>query len=165
MRQLMLDAEKVHKDLEMLERDHADWAREHQQRDLMHLMEHVKRLEFDLSTILSDCVSLGRQYWKEHNLQVIESLHRSYGILNNLFQDLKKVRTALNRAYIKLSDLEQLIIDWGRFKKSIDQTQESMEYPHGRRKNYAWACHGSLKAGGCRDEAFKSWHESSRRGS
>lgn len=154
MGQLMMDAEEIQKTLEMLAHDHTAWARERQQSDLMQLIEHVKRLGFDLSTTLSDCVFLGRQYWKDHNLQVIESLHRSYAIMNSLFQDLKKVKTALSEGYINPSDLRQLIIDWGRFKKSIYQTQECMQYPQRRRKNHAWARHSSLRAEGYRDEAL-----------
>ena len=143
-----MDTEKVQKDLEMLAHDRTAWSRECQQSDLMQLIEHVERLEFDLSITLSDCVSLGRQYWKDHNLQVIESLHRSYAIMNSLFYDIKRVRIALSEAYINPSDFQQLIIDWGRFKKSIYQTQESMKYPQGRRKNHGCARHSLPKTEG-----------------
>jgi hypothetical protein len=150
----MMDADEIQKGLEMLVRNHTAWARERQQMDLMQLIEHVKRLELDISTILSGCVFLGRQYWKDHNLRLIESLHRSCAIMNSLFQDINKVRTALNEAKINPSDLRQLIIDWGQFKESIYQTQECMEYPQRRRKNPAWPRPSSLRAEGCGDEAF-----------
>jgi hypothetical protein len=151
----MIDAEQIQKGLEMLMYNHIAWARERQQVDLMQLIKHVQRLELDLSTILSGCVFLGRQYWKDHNLQLIESLHRSCAIMNSLVEDLNKVRTVLNQAKINPSDLRQLIIDWGRFKKSIYQTQEYMEYPQRRRKNPACSRPNLLQAEGYDEEVFR----------
>lgn len=138
IKQLMMDADEIQKGLEMLVRNHTAWARERQQMDLMQLIEHVKRLELDLSTILSGCVFLGRQYWKDQNLRLIESLHLSYAIMNSLFQHLDKVRIALREGHINPSDLRQLILDWGRFRESIYQARECMQYPKRRRKNPAW---------------------------
>ena len=148
IRQLMFDAEKVQKNLEILERDDAAWARKPQRGDLTQLIEDVKRLEFDLSTILTDCLSLGRQYWKEHKLAVVDSLHQSFDTMNTLFNDLKKLGMAQSEPHINPSDLQQLVIDWGRFEKSIYQIQKAMQHPQQRRKNHAWARHGSLKPEG-----------------
>ncbi len=161
IKQLMMDAAQIQKGLEMLIYNHTAWARERQQMDLMQLIEHVKRLELDLSTILSGCLFLGRQYWKDHNLRLIECLHRSCDIMNSLFQDLNKIRTAIREGRINPSDLRQLIIDWGRFKESIDQTQTCMEYPQQRRKNSAWLRRSSLRKEGYGDEAFRTLYESS----
>jgi hypothetical protein len=161
----MMDADEIQKGLEMLVQNHTAWARERQQRDLMQLIEHVKRLELDLSTILSGCIFLGRQYWKDHNLRLLEGLHRSCAVMNTLFQDLHKIRTALNEAKINPSDLRQLIIDWGRFKESVFQTQKCMEYPQRRRKNTAWPHPRSLRGEGCGDQAFEVLPESPSRGS
>lgn len=135
----MFEAEKFHEDLETLVKDYEVWATDRQQSDLEKLMEHLIHIENGLNTTLSDCVSLGRRYWKDHNLPVIDGLHRSHAIMDNVFNDLKRLRTALNEAYINPSDLEQLIIDWCRFKKSILQTREAMYHTRRRRKNNAWA--------------------------
>ena len=80
MQQLMSDSENVQKGLEMVEHDHAGRARKPQQSDLMQIIEHLKRLDFDLSTMLTDCLCLGRrQYGKDHNIAVIDTLHQSFG--------------------------------------------------------------------------------------
>lgn len=165
IKQLMMDAAQIQKGLEMLIYNHTAWARERQQMDLMQLIEHVKRLELDLSTILSGCVFLGRQYWKDHNLRLIESLHRSCDIMNNLFQDFNSIRTALNEGRINHSHLRQLIIDWGRLRESIYETQEWMKYPQRRRKNAARPQTSSLRAEDYDDHAFRVVGESSSTGS
>lgn len=147
IQKLIRDAEKIQRGLDMLEHDHGVRAIQCQQNDLMQLIEHAKRLEFDVNTILSDCVSLGRKYWKHHDLSVIYSLHRSFATLNTLFDDLKKVRFALSEAHINPSDLQQLVIDWVGFKKSIDQTRRLMQHPHKRRKNHGWFSAGRQRRG------------------
>ncbi len=110
----MLDAEKVQKDLE---NDHAIWARKRHQSDLTPLIEDLKRLEFGLSMTLIDCLSLGRQCWKDRDLALIDSLYQSFAAMNTVFKDLKKIRMALSEVHTNPSDLQQLVIDWGRFKK------------------------------------------------
>ena len=138
-----MNAEKVQEDLEMLEQNHAVRKRKHQQNDLRQLIEHVKNLEFNVATMLSDCVSLGRQYWKGHNLPLIHSLRRSNAIMNRVFKDLKRIRAAPGVACINTSEFRQMVMDWGRFKKSINGIQKSVKYTRGRRKNHAWARKGS----------------------
>jgi hypothetical protein len=124
IRQLLCDGQKVEKGLDMLEQDHEIWARERQQYDLKQLIKHVNRLESDVSIMQSDCMSMGLSYQEVGIWQVLESLHRAFGVLNTLFNDLKKVRTELSDAYIHPTDLKQLEIDWGRFRKTIGQIQE-----------------------------------------
>jgi hypothetical protein len=136
----MRNVENVQNDLKILEHHHAPWAREIQQNDLQQLIEHMKQLEFNLSTVFLDCVSLGRQYWKDQNLPTIKSLHRSFDIMNSVFDKLKKIRIDLSEAYIKSSDLRKLVIDWGRFKKSIYQTKEYMRYYQQMKKSYGSSC-------------------------
>lgn len=165
IKQLMMDAEQIQKGLEMLMYNHTAWAREPQQMDLTQLIEHVKRLELDLSTILSGCVFLGRQYWKDHNLRLIESLHRSCDIMNSLFQDLNSIRTAMNEGRFNNSHLRPLIIDWGRLRESIYETQEWMKYPQRRRKNAARSPTNLLRAERYDDEVSGVVRESSCTGS
>jgi hypothetical protein len=148
IRQLELDAEKVQRGLDMLEHDYAAWGNQCQQNDLTQLIENFKRLESDVSTMLSDCIFLGRQYWKDHNLPLIDRLHQAFTTMNTLFEDLKEVRLALSETNINSSGLEQLVIDWGRLKKSIDQTQRLVQHPHKRRKNHNWLSAVRQRGGG-----------------
>jgi hypothetical protein len=141
IRKLMRDAENIRRRLEdMLEHDYAPLAMQSHQNDLTQLIENLKHLECDVSTMLSDCIFLGRQYWKDHNLQLIDSLHQSFATMNTLFNDLKEVRLALGETHINPFGFQQLVlvIDWGRLKKSIDQTQGLVQHPQKRRKNHAW---------------------------
>ena len=138
IRQFKLDAEKVQRGLDMLEHDYAAWAMQSQQNILTQLIENFKRLECDVSIMLSDCIFLGRQYWKNHNVPLINRLHESFAIMNTLFNDLKEVRLALSKTHINPSDFQQVVIDWVRLKKSIDQTQRLVQNPQKRRKNHGW---------------------------
>ena len=165
VKQLTVHAEEIQKCLEILVHNQTARAWESQHMDLIQLIEQVKRLELDLSTILSGCAFLGRQYWKGHNLRLIECLHQSCDIMNSLYQDLNKIRTAITERRIIPSDLRQLIIDWGRFKESIDQIQTCMEYPLRRRKNPPWPRRTPLWTEGYGDKASRILHESSSPGS
>jgi hypothetical protein len=149
IRKLMRDAENIRRRLEdMPEHDYAAWGNQCQQNDLTQLIENFKHLECDVSTMLSDCIFLGRQYWKDHNLQLIDSLHQSFATMNTLFNDLKEVRLALGETHINPFGFQQLVIDWGRLKKSIDQTQGLVQHPQKRRKNHAWFSAVRQRCGG-----------------
>jgi hypothetical protein len=148
IRQLELDVERVQRGLEMLESDCGALGKQCQQNDLKQLIENLKRLESDVSTMLSDCVLLGRQYWKDHNVPLIDTLHQAFTTMNTLFNDLKEVRLALSKTNMNPSGLEQLIIDWGRLKKSIDQTQRLVQQPQKRRKSHNWLSTVRQRGGG-----------------
>ena len=124
IRQLVRDAKKVKRVLELLEKDHEAWARERQHYDLKQIIKHINRLESDVSIMQSDCMCISLSYQEVGIWQVLESLHCAFQTLNTLFGDLKKVRKELNRVYIHPTDLKQLEIDWGRFRKTIGQIQE-----------------------------------------
>jgi len=124
IRQMLCDAQKVKRGLETLEQDHEVWARQRQQYDLAQLIKLVNRLESDVSIMQSDCISIGLSYQQVGVWQVLKSLHRAFAVLNILFTDLKKMKAELGIAYIHSSDLKQLEIDWGRFRKTIGQIQE-----------------------------------------
>jgi hypothetical protein len=138
IRQLKLDVDKVQSGLDLLEHDYAAWGNQCQQNDLTQLIENFKGLERDVSTMLSDCIFLGRQYWKDHNLPLIDSLHQSFAAMNTLFNDLKEIRLAFSETHINRFDFQQLVIDWARLKKSIDQTQRLVHHPQKRRKSHNW---------------------------
>ena len=145
IRRLITDAEKVQKDLDMMKQNNEDCTSELQRNNLRHIVETIKHLEFNMSTMLSDCVSLGRQYWKDHNLPLIHSLHRSNAIMNSVLNNLSRMRRGLGGAWITPSELHQVATDWGRFRHSIYQIQKSMPYSQGRRKNHAWDRRRSLE--------------------
>lgn len=138
IRKLMRDADIVQRSMDMLEHDYAAWDNQCQHNDLTQLIENLKQLECDVSTMLSDCIFLGRQYWKDHNLPLIDSLHQSFTTVNTLCNDLKSIRSAPSETHINPSEFQQLVIDWGQLKKSIDQTQSLVQHPQKRRKNHAW---------------------------
>jgi len=127
IRQMLCDAQKVKRGLEMLEQDHEVWARQRQQNDLKQLIKHVNRLEYDVSIMQSDCISMGLSYQEVGIRQVLRSLHRAFATLNILFTDLKKMKAELNKAYIHSSDLKKLEIDWGRSRKTIGQIQNYLQ--------------------------------------
>jgi hypothetical protein len=138
IRKLMSDADIVQRGLDLLEHDYAAWGNQCEQNDWTQLIENFKRLECDVSTMLSDCIFLGRQYWKAHNLPLIDILHQSFATMNTLFNDLMEVRLVLSETNINHSGFQQLVIDWGRLEKSIDQTQRLVQHPQKRRKNHNW---------------------------
>jgi hypothetical protein len=138
IQQLLSDADIVQRGLDMLKQDYAAWGNQWQQNDWTQLIENFKRLECDVSTMLSDCIFLGRQYWKAHNLPLIGSLHRSFATMNTLFNDLMEVRLVLSEINIRHSGFQQLVIDCRRLKKSIDQTRRLVQHPQRRRKNHNW---------------------------
>ena len=124
MRQLVVDARKVQRELDMLAQDHKTWTKEREQNGLANLIDHLKKLEFDLSIIQADCVSIGHIHQKDSAWQA--SLHRCFVILNNLFNDLKKMKREMNKAYIYSSDVKELEIDWGRFSKTVWQIESHL---------------------------------------
>jgi hypothetical protein len=138
IRKLIRDTDNIKRGLDILEHDYTAWAMQSQQDGLTQLIENLKHLEYDVSTMLSDCIFLGRQYWKDNNVLLINSLHQSFATMNTLFNDLKEVRLGLGETHSNPSGFQQLIIDWGRLKKSIDRTQRLVQHPQKRRKNHAW---------------------------
>jgi hypothetical protein len=139
IRQLILDVEEIQRRFDMLEQDQSVSGMQCQRNKshLAELIDHLKQLEFDLSTIRLDCESLGRRYWKDRNLSLINSLHGSFATMDTLFSDLRKLRNTLGEVCINPSGLQRLVVDWARFKKSIEQVQKSVQHRQKRRKNRA----------------------------
>jgi DNA repair exonuclease SbcCD ATPase subunit len=126
IRQLVHDAQEVRSELDMLEQDHEAWAREREENDLVEVIGYLKRLESDVSMMQADWISMGHRYRENGTRQVLESLHRAFSTLDTLFNDLKKVRTEINEAYIRSADLDQLEIDWSRFRKTVGQIEKHL---------------------------------------
>ena len=112
----------------MLEQDQKTWAREQEENDLANVIDHLRRLEFDVSVMQADCVSIGCLQREDGAWRILDSLHRAFATLNILFNDLKKMRTELNKAYIYPADVKKLEIDWGRFSKTVRQIER--HHPH-----------------------------------
>ncbi len=135
MSRFIVDARKVEKDLEMFGQDRATARGEHQQDNLMQLAAHIKRMDLDLNTMLSDCLFLGRWYWKSHNVSLIDNLHRSFTNLNNFLNGLTRMEMGLREPDICQPDLGQVLQDWLQFKKSIKGMHTAMHSIQYRRKH------------------------------
>ena len=124
MGKLIGDTEKVKQGLERLEKDHAAWTRDREREDLVDILEGVKLLELDVSILMGDCASLSQA---EQNGRVKGDLHQAFKGINILFEDLKTVRKEIDQSYASQGKLEQLEIDWARFRKTVEQTQEDLQ--------------------------------------
>jgi len=131
---LMLNTDKVQEYVEVLGQRRAVDAGGGLQRDLTQLASRIVHLDFDLRTMLVDCAILGRQYWKKHNLPLINSLHRSMDIMHHLLNDLNCIKPTPKKASVEPSNLRQLFKDWVRFKKSVSDMQISLQHINMRRK-------------------------------
>jgi DNA repair exonuclease SbcCD ATPase subunit len=127
IRQLVLDVRKIRRELDRLKQDQKAWARDRQQDDLSGVIDRLKRLEFDVSVIQADCVSIGRIHREDGARRVMDSLHRAFKTLNTLFNDIKNMRTELKEAYICSVDVKQLEIDWSRFTKTVSQIERYLQ--------------------------------------
>ena len=123
------DAQAVRSQLDVLEQDRNNWARESEERDLEEVIEFLKVLESDVSILESDCItSTTIDFRREKNpWSVYDILHKAFARLDILFKDIKSVKTGLNESYINTVDLEKLEIDWRRFQKMIPQIRESLQ--------------------------------------
>ena len=131
IQQLVLDTGKVRRELDVLEQDQKTWAREREENDLANVIDHLKELEFDVSIMQADCVSIGYLQWEDGAWRILDSVHRAFATLDILFNDLKKMRTELKEAFIHSADVKQLEIDWGRFSKAVRQIER--HHPHFQR--------------------------------
>jgi hypothetical protein len=124
VRRLIDDTGKVKQGLDLLEKDHAAWIRDREYEDLFDILGGVKKLESDVSLVMSDCFSLSQV---KRNNGIKGDLHQAFKNLNSLFEDLKMVREDLDKSCVDHRELEQLEIDWARFRKTVAQIQEDLE--------------------------------------
>jgi len=121
---LIDDTGRVKQGLDLLEKDHAAWIRDRERKDLSDILGGVKKLESDVSLVMSDCFSLSQA---KRNNGIRGDLHQAFNNLNILFKDLKMVREDLDKSSVDHGELEQLEIDWARFRKTVAQIQEDLE--------------------------------------
>ncbi len=124
VRRLIDDTGRVKQGLDLLEKDHAAWIRDREYEDLVDILGGVKKLESDVSLVMSDCFSLNQV---KRNNGIKGDFHQAFKNLNILFEDLKMVREDFDRAYVDYRELKQLEIDWARFRKTVAQIQEDLE--------------------------------------
>jgi hypothetical protein len=121
---LIDDTGRVKQGLDLLEKDHAAWVKDREYEDLVDILGGVKKLESDVSLVMSDCFSLSQV---KRNNGIKGDFHQAFKNLNILFEDLKMVREDFDKAYVDYSELKQLEIDWARFRKTVAQIQEDLE--------------------------------------
>jgi hypothetical protein len=124
VRRLIDDTGSVKQGLDLLEKDHAAWIRDREYEDLVDILGGVKKLESDVSLVMSDCFSLSQV---KRNNGIRGDFHQAFKNLNILFEDLKVVREDLDKSHLDHSELKQLEIDWARFRKTVAQIQEDLE--------------------------------------
>jgi len=124
MENLFGDTKKVKQGLEVLEKDHVAWTRDRERKDLVDILEGIQGLESDVSTLMGDCVSLDQV---RRNNGIKGDVHQAFKGLNLLFEDLKTVRKEIDQSYASQEKLEQLEIDWARFRKTVEQIREDLQ--------------------------------------
>ena len=120
---LLNDTQRVEQGLEVLEKDHAVWAGDRERDDVLDILEGVKGLEYDVSTLMGDCVSLT----KVRQSNVMGDFHQAFRGLDILFEDFKTVRKEIDQSYTNQGRLEQVEIDWSRFRKTVEQIQKDLQ--------------------------------------
>jgi aryl carrier-like protein len=126
IRKLLVDANMIKEGLDTLRQDCSDWARGHEDGDLAQLVENLKQAEIDVSMMMTDCISVGRCREEEGMRATFDDLQKTFLCLGDLFDDLKKARLELKKAYIQPSVLGYLEINYGRFSKTIGRIQKHL---------------------------------------
>jgi len=124
IRKLMADTEKFKLVLENLGQDRVAWARKREEKDLKEIIKCVNRLEFDVSTMISDSACLTSQ---EESKVVEVDLQHACRAVNALFEDLKAARAELEDSFIHREDIDQVEIDFERFQKIVRQIQKDLQ--------------------------------------
>ena len=120
---LLNDTQRVEQGLEVLEKDHAVWAGDRERDDVLDILEGVKGLEYDVSTLMGDCVSSN----KVRQSNVMGDFHQAFRGLDILFEDFKTVRKEIEQSYTNQDRLEQVEIDWSRFRKTVERIQKDLQ--------------------------------------
>lgn len=126
IRRLMQDANRIKEGLDTLKQDCSDWASGHEDGDLAQLVENLKQTEIDVSMMMTDCISAGRCREEQGMRATFDDLQNTFLCLGHLFDDLKKARLELKKAYIQPSLLGYLEINYGRFSKTIGRIQKHL---------------------------------------
>jgi hypothetical protein len=120
---LLNDTQRVEQGLEVLEKDHAVWAGDRERDDVLDILEGVKGLEHDVSTLMGDCVSSN----KVRQSNMMGDFHQAFRGLDILFEDFKTVRKEIEQSYTNQDRLEQVEIDWSRFRKTVERIQKDLQ--------------------------------------
>jgi hypothetical protein len=126
---LVADTGEVKHSLEAFKEDCALWDRDRERKDLANLLEFLKRLENDVFMMQADWVSFAYRIGSGDGASpVFDSFQRAFVNLNNLFNDLKNLRTELNNSFLHSDSLKEFEIDWSRFWKTVEKIQENLLY-------------------------------------
>jgi hypothetical protein len=115
---LINDISEVKKVLKMLESHCTLWARTKEEKDISDFIQGIGKIETDLCLALDDLVVKNHSSKKTEN-NALKAIQHAFSYINDLFCDIKNVRTDLKRSYIHSDELETLEIDLARLKKNI----------------------------------------------
>jgi hypothetical protein len=118
VQRLINDIEEVGQVLEMLENDHALWARRQQEKDILDFINYITQIEVDISILMNRFVTNNKNN-EENEGHVVEGMRHTFSYINDLFHDIKNIRKDLDRSYIRPDELKILEIDWARFRKNM----------------------------------------------
>lgn len=126
VQRLINDIEEVGLVLEMLENDHALWARRQQEKDILDFINYITQIEVDISILMNRFVTNNKNN-EENEGHVVEGMQHTFSYINDLFHDIKNIRKDLDRSYIRPDELKILEIDWARFRKNMRQVLNYMK--------------------------------------
>jgi hypothetical protein len=126
VQRLINDIDEVRQVLEILENDHALWARRQQEKDISDFINYINQIEVDISIIMNNFVTNNKNSEKNEGY-FIEGMQHAFSYINDLFHDIKNIRKDLDRSYIRPDELKTLEIDWARFRKNIIQVVNYMQ--------------------------------------
>ncbi len=127
IRTLLVDTEIFQRDLEIAEREYCNWLREHKINDLIQSIEYLKTLESEVIVMQVDCVALMGQTYQNHgDWQIFNHFHQAFLTLDNLLDELKKMKKTLGCILILPDQMKQLDRDWGRFRKPVNRIQKDI---------------------------------------
>ena len=120
---LKAHAERIQQGVKTLEQDCSAWDRKREEQDLVDLMEDLKGVQTGVNLMLTDCICARSQCGEEATKVVFNDLCETLSCLDILFNVLKQARMQLDRAYIHSSILDRLELNYGRFRKHIENVQ------------------------------------------
>ena len=120
------DIENLRWRLGKLKEDHAAWERTLEEDDLESIKASLIQMEYDLDLMFTNCFAL---LARDHDSVTQAYVHHLYETLNSLFEDVKRARDNLEKAFIPRGDLEQMEIDCSRLEKTTGKIMGRLDLP------------------------------------
>ena len=146
IKQLILNADQFQKRLNSFRNHYRTWSNRRRREKFCQIIESIKHMELILNTIISVSHAMRREYWKRSKLPLLNGIHISFAMMDNVSRDLREVETVLNERCIPSSDFHQLFTDWRRYQQSIKRIRQATRDRTHRKNNNAWARNKSHKA-------------------